>query len=184
MVDSREWRVSLWGFSMCGSHLPQVLCHHSARFALAAAVRGFSFHIYNLQVLIMDPLVAIRNVLGSLATMQTAGRVYPCHQLCGKLFTELNSATNNYCSLERSWITSQLEKYSLDKVWPCSHEAGDTFHSPHSLWTCIVKFNWNYKLQQPELAKVSCYSIFQNYSLWKSNPKGLQHYCMDMSLLF
>lgn len=47
--------------------------HPSARFVIAAAVRRLGFCARDLQVLIMDPLVAIQEVLGSLATMRTAG---------------------------------------------------------------------------------------------------------------
>lgn len=98
-----------------GSHRVGHIC--LIRFALAAAVTGFSFHMYDLQVLIMDPLVAILKVLSSLATMWTAGWVCT-HAISGgrSYLQSLILQQNNYCSLERSWITPQLETYSLDKA--------------------------------------------------------------------
>lgn len=70
IVRSRECHCE---GSHCVGHICLRYSHHSARFALAAAVRGFSSHIYNLQVLKLDPLIAILKVLSSLATMRTAG---------------------------------------------------------------------------------------------------------------
>ncbi len=68
-----------------GSHRMGHIClrYSVIRFALAAAVTGFSFHIYDLQVWIMDPLVAILKVLCSLATTWTAGWV-PTHAISGR----------------------------------------------------------------------------------------------------